>query len=586
MQHKLALIQEKIKILITTYPMVLLMSLALAASFIYTIEFKPTKDVGFTFVKLKIIFSIGISLMFAIKMLSQRIGKTVLWHILGVFFLIGFYFTLPLKEKDFTEVYAFLLVPTYLLSHLLVAFIAYLNKKNTEHSFWQFNKNLFINLFLTVVFIGVLTAGIEIAVLAIENLFNFEFEKIYLDIFVFFSISGSTFIFLLFNENGLLYLEREENYPVVLKFFTQFILIPLLFIYVVILYFYSAKIIINWELPRGWVSYLILAYSIIGILALLLVHPLKFETSKSWVKIFSKIFYYTLIPLIILLFTAIFTRVLQYGYTEARYFVLLIALWLTTVVLYFVFNKNATIKFIPVSLFLFGLFALIFPYFNTFSVSKRSQKKELETFLQANQLLVNGKINFNKPIADSIAIEVSDKLAYLEHRVEENYIENFLDKEMLEEYSKDEFWYWNRNKFKNIIASNNSDNQYISLRAKNNLYDVKGCDYVSVFGDFYAEKEIQLGDDKIVFYNTEGSLFVQFNDEEQINLDQNLELLFKDHSDINEDQSVDNLYIETKLDNYQIKMVFSNINRSKYKNSKIQYNFNSLIVLINKLSEH
>ena len=181
--------------------------------------------------------------------------------------------------------------------------------------------------------------------------------RISINRFSFLSIFGSCFIFLLFNENGLFYLEKNSDYPVILKFFTQYVLVPLLLIYSVILYFYSAKILINWELPRGWVSYLVLAYSVVGILAILLVHPLKEDSTKSWVKIFSKIFYYTLAPLIILLFVAIFTRILEYGYTEPRYFVLIIALWLTTVVFYFIFNKKQAIKFVPMSLFIFGLFS-------------------------------------------------------------------------------------------------------------------------------------------------------------------------------------------------------------------------------------
>lgn len=159
-----------------------------------------------------------------------------------------------------------------------------------------------------------------------------------------------------------------------LKFFTQFVLIPLLIIYVVILYLYSIKILINWELPRGWVSYLVLVYSMVRILALLLVHPLRGDDAKSWVRIFGKMFYYTLIPLLVLLFVAIFTRLLEYGFTEARYYVVLLALWLTLVVGYFALKKNPGIKFIPISLFVFGIFSLLMPFANAFSVAKQSEK--------------------------------------------------------------------------------------------------------------------------------------------------------------------------------------------------------------------
>ena len=586
MQNKFSLILQKIKNLFLRYPLVLLMSLAMAATIIYAIETEVKKEAGFICLKLGIVFSLGISLMFALKILSQRVKKGFLWEILGLFFLVGFYFILPKKEDDFNEVYAFLIVPSFILSHLLVAFVAFLKMKNSEKNFWQYNKNLFVNFFLTIIFTGVLTGGIELAVVAVENLFNFNFDdKIYLEIFVFFSIFGSTLIFLLFNEEGLEYLEKDGTYPVILKFFTQFILIPLLIIYVVILYFYSAKILINWELPRGWVSYLVLAYSLVGILALLLVHPLKEDTAKSWVKIFSKVFYFTLIPLIVLLFTAIFTRVLQYGYTEARYFVLLLALWLSAVVLYFIFNKKATIKFIPVSLFLFGLFALVFPYFNTFSVAKRSQKNELEKILIENDLLVNGKIDFNKQIVDTVAYEIGGKFDFLIKRFEKDYIETFLDDKTKKVVAENDFWNWDL--FKNIkYIEHISSYEYVSLNAKNDLYEVKDYDYVAILNDYFTEKEIKTNQDTFIIQKTFGNKKTEFtlklNEEKSVDLIPEIEKLFEKHKG-NADKNrfnVDNLFVEADFQKYHIKIVFSNISRSEYKTSTIDYNFNSPVLLI------
>ncbi|NHW22516.1 DUF4153 domain-containing protein, partial [Escherichia coli] len=83
----------------------------------------------------------------------------------------------------------------------------------------------------------------------------------------------------------------------------------------------------------------VISYSLVGIFALLLVHPLKNENSKSWVKWFSKIFYFSLVPMLVLLFVAIFTRLFDYGVTESRYFVLLMAIWITLCTFYFIFRK-------------------------------------------------------------------------------------------------------------------------------------------------------------------------------------------------------------------------------------------------------
>ena len=346
MKEKFKQIWGKADDIILRYPMVLTMALVAAISSVVAIEL-DTQQNQFVVTKLVMTACLGISLMFAVKMLSQRIGKEFLMQILALGILAVFFYVLPNSQRDFTEAYAFVLIPSYILSHLLVSFIPFFGEKR-ELNFWQYNKNLFINIFLTAVFTGVLVGGVMLAILAVDNLFDLNFnEDLYPKTFLFLAILGSCFIFLLFNDKGLSQLESDSSYPQILKFFTQFVLIPLLLIYVVILYFYFGKILINWELPRGWVSYLILAYSVVGILALLLVHPLKEDSTKSWVKIFSKVFYYSLVPLLVMLFTAIFTRILEYGYTEARYYVLLLAVWLTAVVFYFIFIKNCLLYTSP-----------------------------------------------------------------------------------------------------------------------------------------------------------------------------------------------------------------------------------------------
>ncbi len=493
MNQKINEIFGKAGFAIRHFPLVLIASLSASICLMLIAEenFRTSEKV-FGLTKLTMVFCLGISLMFGLKILSQRIGKQILLELGGILFLIGFYFLLPKHEKDFTEVYAFMLVPTFVLSHLFVSFAAFFRQK-TEMNFWQYNKNLFINIVLTAIFTGVLTGGVELAIVAVDKLFDFNFDKIYLRVFYLLAIFGSSFIFLLFNEKGLDYLEKEGSYPVVLKFFTQYILIPLLIIYVVILYFYSAKILVNWELPRGWVSYLVLAYSIVGILAILLVHPLKENSAKSWVKMFSKIFYFTLIPLLILLFTAIFTRILEYGYTEPRYFVVLLSVWLATVVFYFIINKNASIKFIPMSLFAFGLFALIFPFLNTFSVAKRSQQNQLMQILNENKLLdKHQKIDFKRRVVDSTATEIANKFEFLRKRNESETLLKLIDAKKQEDlakemtHSKSSLHPIVKNQFSNVKKTDKSTSDYqrLELISQQQIVDVSGYDYVFYFNRY------------------------------------------------------------------------------------------------------
>ena len=584
--------------IILRYPMVLTTALIAAISAVVAIEIDH-QDNQFLVTKLAFAGCLGISLMFGIKMLSQRIGKGFLLEILGAAFLVWFYFYLPDSEKQFTEVNGFVIFALVILSHLFVSFSGFLNKK-PELNFWQFNKNLFINIFLTGVFTGVLVLGVVLAILAVDKLFDFNFNNnLYPKTILFLAISGSTFIFLIFNDKGIFQLEKDGSYPQILKFFTQFVLIPLLLIYVTILYFYAGKILINWELPRGWVSYLILIYSVVGILALLLVHPLKEESAKSWVKVFSKIFYYTLIPLLVLLFVAIFTRILEYGYTEPRYFVLLLAIWLTTVVFYFIFYKKATIKFVPISLFIFGVFALIFPYVNAFSTAKRSQKTELQQILTKNQLLEKGKINFEKAIQDSVATEVANKFQFLNERKQQAFLLNFIPKTHLSKFKKileKERYMVNseiRISFQNIIKSkevNAYKSDYQGVFSNKRNYDIQNYEKLIVFSNTDIQNEEQL-DDYILKTKPikDGYIFSGYiiDLESPTKVTQSYDLtpfLKKQLEKDNADQlstPLEEISTEFDLHQYHFKVYFSEIINNKV-NKKDNISVRDMVILVKK----
>jgi hypothetical protein len=87
------------------------------------------------------------------------------------------------------------------------------------------------------------------------------------------------------------------------------------------------------------------------------------------------------VPLLGLLFWAILYRVNLYGFTHERYYVLLLSIWLTVVVAYFIINKQPKIKFIPVSMCLFGLLSIAGPQ-SADSISKNSQLSRFEEYMK------------------------------------------------------------------------------------------------------------------------------------------------------------------------------------------------------------
>lgn len=580
MINKIKNISSRVLLAAKTYPFVLLMSLTTAVLLIALVEFDHQLD-EYIVAKLAICSSLGIAVLFSTKMLGQRVGKELLWNFLGIILLIGFYFILPSNKDDFDEVYVFVLVPTVILVHLFVSFSAYI-APSSEVSFWQYNKSLFINFILSGIFTGVLTLGVVLALLAVDNLFNIKIsDHLYGDTSIFLGVFGNTVIFLLFSGAGLFHLEKITPYPTVLKFFTQFILIPLLLLYVVILYFYSAKIVLAWELPQGWVSYLILAYAMLGILALLLVHPLKNDSTRSWVRIFSTIFYYSLIPLIILLFTAIFTRILEYGYTEPRYYVLLLALWLFTVQLYFIFYKKASIKFIPISLFTFGLFALLFPFLNSFSVAIRSQKNQLEHVLTSNQVLENGIINFDKSISSETVDNISDKFKFLSVRDQHEYLQQYLP-DSIAVLEKDSDRMDVRSYFTNVEKNKQQDDQSLHLINSQKLNSIADYDYVILEskledGDFSVGGETIILNKKLYSDNWEYSISLKSG--ATANLRPLLEQLVKKYHNRSGSIKVPDLSIETDLGKFHIKIIFDSIERYS-KNDNAPFYIENALVLI------
>ncbi|QEK52551.1 DUF4153 domain-containing protein [Pedobacter aquae] len=157
---------------------------------------------------------------------------------------------------------------------------------------------------------------------------------------------------------------------------------PLASIYLLILLAYEGKILVEWHLPNGFVSILILGYAVFGMLSLLLVHPLRNLEENKWIKLFSKSFYLFLIPLIVLLVLAVYTRVSDYGITESRYVLIVLTLWLGFITLYFLIKGQEQIRMIPISLCVIAIIISFGPW-GLQSISRNSQQKRLSTLLTA-----------------------------------------------------------------------------------------------------------------------------------------------------------------------------------------------------------
>ncbi|SIO16112.1 DUF4153 domain-containing protein [Algoriphagus halophilus] len=387
------------------FPLSLVTAFLASTLLIYLIEIDRF-DQEIQLVNLLLVLMLGIPLFFCVDIYGEKhqfspIKRKISWIVVVI--LLGLvYFSFP-SENTFTNTripYIRYLVYN-LTAHLLVAFLSYWDEKSDD-SFWKFNENIFIRVVTGVFYSLVIHTGISLAMGAVSLLFSIEIDpKNYFYIFILSIGIFNTWFFLAGAPKDLNEGVSLINYPKGLKIFTQFILIPLLLVYMTILYIYGGKIIFTWDWPKGIVSYMIIAISVLGIFTNLLLFPIQDQKESSWIRTFYKAFYFLIIPLIIILFLAIGIRVKEYGLTVNRYIVLLMGVWLTFIAGYFIIGPGK-IKTIPISLAIFMILGSFGPW-GMFSLSESNQIKRLEHILTESEILQNGKIQ------NEVFWEISEK---------------------------------------------------------------------------------------------------------------------------------------------------------------------------------
>jgi len=381
------------------FPLTLLSALVGVFVAIYLIENEHEISDKLPLINLLLTSALGLVLFFCINIYHIKGQRTnlPLWvlNIIGGGILTVIYFSLPNANDTTNIAQPYIRYTIYnIVAHLMVSFAPFISKGEIN-GFWQYNKMLFLRLCLSILYSGFVYIGLTLAMVALNLLFDADIKgETFFELFIIVIGVFNTWFFVSGINLDLNSLENKTEYPKGLKVFTQYVLLPLLILYLTILYAYTAKIIGLWDWPKGIVSYLIVCVSVLGILSFLLIYPFGKNEEKHWISKFSKIYYYTLLPLTLVLFIAIGIRIDDYGLTVNRYLVLELGVWLAFISCYFIFgNKN--IKVIPMSLAGLILFTS-FGLWGMFSTSEKSQIKRLEDILINNNILVDGKVK-NEP---------------------------------------------------------------------------------------------------------------------------------------------------------------------------------------------
>lgn len=350
-------------------------------------------------IRLGSVVGLGIPLFFGNKFFAENLKEQQktnfslgitnrLLDLIAIVFLICFYF---INNEISSKVYYVKFFITCFALHLYVS-ISRFTQKNDTDAFWEFNKALFIRFIISTIYTVVLYVGVVLCLATLIYLFKVKgIVHLYADIWFFCTFVFHILHFLAGIPKDSQEFRTNQSYPKGLQIFTQYLLIPLISVYALILYAYELKILIQWDLPKGKIAMMISTMAVLGILNLLLIYPRSKDENEKWISTYSKYFYIGLLPLVGLLYFAIIKRLSDYGITEGRYYVFLIALWLSGISIYFLASKRKEIRIIPISLLIASVLSNFGPWGAT-EMTISSQLRKINKFLVDNKMLIDGKL--------------------------------------------------------------------------------------------------------------------------------------------------------------------------------------------------
>ncbi len=287
---------------------------------------------------------------------------------------------------------------------LILMFSPYL-KRGDDLSVWFFNRQLWFGAAVSYIALMLFAGGISAAFVAIDELFGVNIEgEFYADIWSFAGFVLGPVYALSWVPKQFVFTEDDCRDPPGLKFIANWISVPMVFVYLAILYAYFGKMVLEQTVPNGILAYLISGFVGAGVVTYLVSWPLR-EVGSAQLRLFHKIFFPALIIPVGFHFFAIWGRIGAYGVTEQRYFILLSAVWFMMIALGNLFQKMP-IKAIPATLAILLLFASFGPW-GAVSVSGVSQYSRLEGLLVKHDLVKDGtvqKAEVEIPFEDRVSI--------------------------------------------------------------------------------------------------------------------------------------------------------------------------------------
>lgn len=320
-------------------------------------------------------------------------------------------------EKSFTEI-GIAHGAGILAIGLSVFFLSFFKEKNDIPS-WNFALSS-ITACVTANVIGcIMSGGICFLILSVHKLFDLSIDSTcYLYVVILCNVCLSMFLFL-----GLLPQKQEKHNtrPLQHSFLNgviHYLFLPLTGGYLIVLYIYALRILINWELPIGWVSWLAITLMTGCIVIEFGLYPSRMAQQKRTDNLIARWLPLFVLPLLFLMTIGIIRRFNDYGVTINRLYLITLNIWCYFVCITLIIIKAKRISWIPISFSLVFLLTSVLPV-NYASITRQIIQKEVnQTIIHQNpmQNLPLSQEQYNqwlKTFSPEQARQINEKFIYL-----------------------------------------------------------------------------------------------------------------------------------------------------------------------------
>ena len=321
-----------------------------------------------------------------------------------------------LPERSLTEIGIAHAAALFALG-LSVFFLSFTQAKNDIPS-WNFATSSIGALATSLVIGSIMSGGISLLILSLHTLFGIDVSyKCYLYILTLCNVCLALFLFLGLLPQGK---EKHNDRPLPNAFLNSiihYLFLPLEIGYMIVLYIYAGSILANWELPIGWVSWLVTIMMGGCIIIEFGLYPARMEKEKRTDRLIARWLPILALPLLILMTVSIGRRLQDYGITINRLYLLTFNLWCYLVCIGLLTNRARRISWIPISFACIFLLVSILPV-NYASITRNKIHADIKSRLEQAEapslpLSRQAYENYLKTLTYAQAADLNNRIRYM-----------------------------------------------------------------------------------------------------------------------------------------------------------------------------